>query len=516
MPRINSVPKKIGRKKVSIQTKPIVSVVSELNELDNGEDEVENEVENEVDNEMENGDGDGEDAEENELDGDDGDGVDVDVDDNEDGEDEIPIEFDDENEEPEPEPEPKEPVKLKSKPKIKTAVKKPKITAKKTKSKKPSSDNEQDSTSIDEAELDRVLLQSVKDEDDDVPKKIIGSKAKLKSMMGNDESEEADDSNKPAKSTKKTRTKKATTKTGDKKGPGRPRKTPKKEPIPRKGISKNPTNADDFIEVLYDNPPVLKKIFQFFKALAASHIQIIFRPKHIIFYTEDHHETSKIKITVDCSKLNHYYCKSELSIGISARDMELIMNKVDKEYNSIILLSTVGSTQRNITLILENDMEIDEIHTIDVIAAGQYKKMENEVEFTDEDYMIKFELPSRYFRKTINDIKTMSGTLSIVQEDSESPLVFEYMTTNKKIQSKHPVKKPEKIKLQSNLSNDDSFRVDVSISYLKPISASQIADDIQIFVDENKNFMTKSYIDDGTIEIKTLTQIIDERPEEEE
>lgn len=299
----------------------------------------------------------------------------------------------------------------------------------------------------------------------------------------------------------------------NKKGPGRPRKTPKKEPIPRKGISKLATANDGFIEVLYDQPIIFKKIFQFFKAIAAAQIQVIFRPKEIIMYTQDHHQKSKIRVKIDANKINHYYCKDTIDIGLSSKDLELILNKVDKEYSSIILISYLASKQRSVDLILDNDMQIDEIHTIDLIIPNY--KMENEIEFVDENYNIKFELPSKYFRKTINDIKTMSTELSITQEDINSPLIFEYLTPNKKIQSKHTVKNNEKIKLQSNLSEDsESFRVDIKIDYLKPIASSQIAEEVVILVDENKYLMTKSYIDNKTVEIKTLTEIIDERPED--
>jgi len=91
-------------------------------------------------------------------------------------------------------------------------------------------------------------------------------------------------------------------KTGVKKGPGRPRKIPKKEPIPRKGLS-NPTNDDSMMEFLYDLPLLIKKIIVFFKSLAAAQIQIIFRPSEIIFYAEDHYKKSKIRVKIDGSKL---------------------------------------------------------------------------------------------------------------------------------------------------------------------------------------------------------------------
>lgn len=372
-------------------------------------------------------------------------------------------------------------------------------------------------------ELDNAMLESLRENEEDaevstivIPKKVVTkTRAKILHAVQADP-DHVDDGTIPTAAPKKPRKKTVVSKTANtaKKGPGRPRKTPKKEPLVRKGISKTPTNADDHVEFLYDQPVLLKKIFQFFKSLAAAQIQIMFRPKDIIFYAEDHHKKSKIRIKIDASKLNYYYCKSALDIGVASKDLELILNKVDKEYSSVAILSSIGSTQRSITLVLENDIQIDEIHTIDLI--GQYNKMENEEDFIDEGYTIKFQLPSKYFKKTIGDIKTMSSQLSITQEDMESPLVFEYLTPNKKIQSKHTVKDSNKIKLVSELSSGESFRVDVKIDYIKPISAAQIADEVIIMTDENKAFMTKAYIDNEAIEIKTLTEIIDDRPDEEE
>jgi hypothetical protein len=286
------------------------------------------------------------------------------------------------------------------------------------------------------------------------------------------------------KKTKKPRTKKVVKKPdGVKKGPGRPRKIPKKDPIPRKGIQKQ-MNKDSHIEFLYDSPVFLKKLVIFFKQLATMNIQILFRPADIIMFGIDHYGKSRVRVRIDASKLNHYYCKSILDVGVSCKELELILNKIDKEYTSIVLMSTIGDTQKNLTLILDNDIKINEEHVIDLV--GQYNHMDREEEFINEDYMIKFEWPGKYFRKTINDIKPMSKQLAIIQEDYQSNLSFQYSTSNKKVHSKHDVRDPKKIKLRSNLTDDMNFRVEIKIDYIKPISSAQIADDIEIFVDEKK------------------------------
>jgi len=331
-----------------------------------------------------------------------------------------------------------------------------------------------------------------------------------------DEDEEPEPEPEPVKKTpvkRKTVKKTAVKKTGVKKGPGRPRKTPKKEPIPRNGIQDTPTDVDDVIEVVYAMPLLFKKIIAFFKSLAAAEVQIIFRPIEIIMYAQDHLKKSRIRVRIDATKLHHYYCRNVVDIGVNCKDMELILNKVDKDYTSIIVLSAEGSTQKSITMILENEMQIDEIHTVGLI--GQYEHIEDEAEFMDENYTIQFKYPSKYFRKIIADIKTMSSRMCITQETSDDQLEIGYRSKNKKIRSKHTARDPSRISLTSKLRPGETFRVDVKVDYIKPISSAQIADEIWLLVDENKRIMTKALIDDETIEIKTLTEIIDGRPDDE-
>lgn len=298
-----------------------------------------------------------------------------------------------------------------------------------------------------------------------------------------------------------------------KKGPGRPRKTPKKEPLPRKGIANEPAGPDNVIEMIYDSPAIFKKIIAFFKSLASSDIQIIFREKDIIFYSKDHLCKSDTRVKIDATKLNHYYCKETINIAVNCQEIEKILNKIDKEYSNIILISTRGNTQKSINLILENDNQIDEHHVIDLVELKNV--MKNEEEFIDEDYMVKFTLPGRYFRKTINDIKAISSKLSIQQDDYKAPLTISYMSLNKKIRAHHVMKNASKIKLESQLVQGESFMVTIKAEYIKPISTAHIADEVWILVDEEKKFMTKAYIDDETIEIKTVTEIVDDRPSDE-
>ena len=290
---------------------------------------------------------------------------------------------------------------------------------------------------------------------------------------------------------------------------GRPRKNPRKEPALRKGIVSIPSNEDFHMEFMYDQPMTFKKLSQFFKLMAVHKLQFLFREQDIIIYAMDHAKKSKIRICIDCTKVNNYYCKNNFDIGMMNKDLEMLTNKIDRDYNDIILFSTNGNLQKNTSLVLNNDIHVYETHDIELI--GSYDKMENEATFLDESHTITLNIPGRYLKKTINDIKTMSDQISIKQEDQDGQLLIEYITKNKKIRSTHYISNNNKINFTSKLKDAESFRVDLKVDYIKPISASQLADYMIWYLDENKPTMFKAVIDEGAIEIKILTEIIDER-----
>jgi hypothetical protein len=297
-----------------------------------------------------------------------------------------------------------------------------------------------------------------------------------------------------------------------KKKPGRPRKNPSRRPEPRNGVQSTPTNADNYLEVFYDNPMVFKKIFHFLKSVHIDQIHISFMKTQIIFWCVDHNNVCSIRITVDCNKINSYYCENYFDIGILSRNLELIINTVDKSYNSICLLSSSQNQNNKLNIVLRNDLSIEETHSIELL--GEYTQLEENVckQFDDEDYMIKFRLPGKYFKKMITDIKSFSKSLIIKQDGPQEDLMFEYdKEIDKKIKSLHIVKKPSVIDLKSNLQEDDTFQVSFFVEYVRPISSSLLSEHISIYADENKPLMFTSYMDNKTIEIRVLTKITDNR-----
>jgi hypothetical protein len=120
-------------------------------------------------------------------------------------------------------------------------------------------------------------------------------------------------------------------------------------------------------------------------------------------------------------------------------------------------------------------------------------------------------LPGRYFKKMISDIRAFSDQITIRQDGPNEPLIFEYIKNDKKIKSHHIVRNNKTINFTSKLTEDDSFRVGFKIDYVRPISSSLLSENITIYAHENKPLMFSILMDKDTVELKILTEIIDDR-----
>lgn len=293
-----------------------------------------------------------------------------------------------------------------------------------------------------------------------------------------------------------------------KKRPGRPKKTLPQQPNPKLGIVDQPKDDSHLVEFLDDNPIVFKKIWAFFKALAVEKIHMTFTHDHINIYCHDHYNKSDICVKIDCRKVNHYYCDKDLDIGLLCKNPQIIMNTIDKSYGSILILYAKDSVKRNIQVILKNGLQVEESHKIELI--NDYDKSLDESKFSDEDYMIKFKLTGKYFKKMINDIKAFSDQITIRKDGPDENLIFEYTKTDKKIKSEHIIKDNQSISLRDNLGPDDTFRTSFKVEYVKPISAALLNEVIEIYSDENKPLKFIAKMGDA-IEINILTSIVDLR-----
>lgn len=276
-----------------------------------------------------------------------------------------------------------------------------------------------------------------------------------------------------------------------KKKPGRPRKKPLKKPLKRSGISNKPINEENYMEMIYDMPSVFKKIFTLFKCMAVKDISMHFNKDNVEITTMDHLKKSNIKVIIDCKKINHYYCEEPIKSSMNPKNMEKIIQVLDKNYISIAFVLKKSNNRSVLNIIYKNDVQIDEYREIDLIQS-QNNGFNNS--FDDSNYPVKFVLPSKYFKKLITDTSSFSESLTI-NKIGAAPLTFAYTSKDKTVKTKHIVQNAESIKLYSTVADDDIFSSSVQIDYIKPLSGSLISDFISISADSHKNIIFKLGVD---------------------
>lgn len=291
-----------------------------------------------------------------------------------------------------------------------------------------------------------------------------------------------------------------------KKKPGRPRKNPIREHGPRLGVAKEPQNSANRVEFEYDEPSIFKKLWMYAKNMAMESMQIIFRPDEVIFFGVDHSQKSRMRVRIDANKINHYYCDGTVECGIANKSVEPIMTAIDESYNKIIINVEAKNAHKNIKIVLCNDIEIDERRRIDLDVS--YTPISDEEQFVDTDYSLKFELPGKYFKKMLTNVRLFSDQIAIRQDGPNDPLIFEHKNTLKRICSKNVVRNGKKIKLQSNLDENDTFLSCFKIDYIKPISAALSAENITIWAHEQKPLCFIVTFDSCVVEVKILTDVI--------
>ena len=309
---------------------------------------------------------------------------------------------------------------------------------------------------------------------------------------------------KKTKAKAKTRSPKSSPKNyKSKKKPGRPRKNPLKKSVKRNGVAVNPVGDNTTVEFVYDIPINFKKIFQLFTAIAARNIRMDFKKDRVDILTCCHLKKSWVKVTIDCSKVNHYYCARETSVFINPGTTEKIIKNLNKEYTTISWILYRATDRSSVTIVFKNALEIDERRTVNLV---QDPGIEFNANFSDEGYPLSFFLTGKYFKQLISISKSFSDRITL-KKIGEAPLIFEYSGEDGS-SHKHIVKNPKNISLDSKVDEDDIFSSTVNIDYIEPLSKILITNNVKVSADCHKNMIFETNLDKKVISIYMSTQIV--------
>jgi hypothetical protein len=293
-----------------------------------------------------------------------------------------------------------------------------------------------------------------------------------------------------------------------KKRPGRPRKNIENVPVEFKGIVENPFDVDDYVEMVYTNPRLFKRINVLYKNYTCSEICFNFTENTVEIIAVDRYKVVNAYTTFDSKLLNHYWCKTPVSIWVKRESIEKIFSTIDKTTSKITFI--LKSDYRSNLYILIHDLEYDSVDNYVVEVICKPADVNFIPKFDDVEYPIKFTLSSKHLKRKINDISKVSNNLIIIKE-GDNPLQLTYEEA-KMINYNGVYNNNEKINLKSNITPTDTFMISTKVSHIRPFSNSNFGENVHIAASRVNNISFTTLLDKSSVgayivEVKVFVQI---------
>lgn len=276
-----------------------------------------------------------------------------------------------------------------------------------------------------------------------------------------------------------------------KKRVGRPRKRTAVVPIELHGIAAAASSPDNYMELVYCNPKMYKKMFALLKKYVCNEVTMTFTPTELIISSVDHLGKSNICMTVDGKMMNHYFCTGIVKIHVMREQIEKVFCTLDKTHYKITFLLKHNNMNTLEIIIRDSEYDNDDNYSIEIL-----QNMVDDVATKDDDsgYPVKFTMSSKHFKKKIDDISKFSKKMAI-QKTADGPLQLSFDEIKNKINYNGVYRSAEKIQLQAILEPDDMFMVSIFIENIKPFSTLNLGDAVTIAADKSKKLSLTTSLD---------------------
>lgn len=290
---------------------------------------------------------------------------------------------------------------------------------------------------------------------------------------------------------------------------GRPRAIKPAPPAAmRKGIVAEPVIPDHALEMVYDTPINLKKIFTLFKLMDTRDVKMEFRLSGVRISGAGHLKHNFIDLNIDSAKLSQYYCKHNIIMVLDQKNLEKVIQKIDKSYNSIHFIAKQDSYMKELYVVLNDEAQgVKEYHTISLLESSNSTDDNVVSTLPYMMYPLSFVLPSKYFKKVIGDISKFSKDFT-VERRAGAPLSFPYDSNSKTIDVNHVFTRAEIFKIKSTLAPNELISTTVRIEYIQSLATALLSETINIYVDRESMMVFKTTIDEEAFTLLLAVKIV--------
>ena len=295
-----------------------------------------------------------------------------------------------------------------------------------------------------------------------------------------------------------------------KRGPGRPSKTPAPPSVQMHGVVSTPRFPGSLIELGYANPLAFKSLSTFFEKLKCSEMMIHATPDRLMIKSVDSTEKITIASVVEGGDMNHYYCERELWLSFNFSDVEKVFKSIDRSYNLIKFWYTRADPVLIQIHLCDSSLKKSTQFPISVVEQSTRPTMWDSVMqlySARADSLISWQLPSKSFKKT-NDIAAhTSNTVTVQYTGGSDRLTLEWggssFAPNMETYSNF-----EAIMFRSTLAQGSVLTLKYSTMCGKNLSAAAINDHVKLHCWADKPIL--AVFEGGGISVAAEMRLLDD------
>ncbi len=301
-----------------------------------------------------------------------------------------------------------------------------------------------------------------------------------------------------------------------KRGPGRPRKYPPPEQVPRNGISDQAQGSHSAIEFRYNDHETIKNIYNTIRSLGATMLYYIFTGDKVVIKCEGKYSDNHARIELDAKKVHHYFFRGEdvddnksVTVGIAYSCVDWMRKPVCKTYKNITIVYSSEKPVTHLEFVVES---LDGTREFKKALAEYDCKSAGDALFAPESaFGLCFSLPAHKFKEFVSNIKNShAAQITFSKESKDTPFYIEYFTQDRSAFNR--TRCPDQFTITHLNSDDRPLHVAIAAKYLTCLNSSFPKGAIfQIYLREDTSIIIKIKLDNGTVDLIITIPVIDVR-----
>ncbi len=244
----------------------------------------------------------------------------------------------------------------------------------------------------------------------------------------------------------------------------------------KKGITKEPSEPNRFVELQFHHPTLWKRVFDVIKNQKSRYTRITFDKERVSFTSKGRHGRTTSEFIFVGKNMTRYYCEQPHTIYLQPDHVQTHMKKLNDKYTEIHFFLKKGFQSEKLFIVLKNCSGICEEVSINIEVNVSKDAVIAPIP-EEIPYMIKFHIMSQTL-KTV--VKEYGGSVSHITFNKvpKKPIQITY-----DFQNNGPVSGTLTLPDNQNeekLGENELFRWQVHLNLIQPILAFTLAREFEM------------------------------------